>query len=62
MIAGSSAAGHPTTALVTGGASGIGLATAHALGITGTTVYIPPELARRATERPDGANPHPIVA
>jgi NAD(P)-dependent dehydrogenase (short-subunit alcohol dehydrogenase family) len=40
MIAGSTAASHPTTALVTGGASGIGLATAHALGGTGTVVYV----------------------
>jgi NAD(P)-dependent dehydrogenase (short-subunit alcohol dehydrogenase family) len=40
MIAGSSAARHPTTALVTGGASGIGLATAHALGGIGATVYV----------------------
>lgn len=40
MAAGSSAPGHPRTALVTGGASGIGLATAHALGGTGSIVYV----------------------
>jgi len=40
MTAGVSTASHPPTALVTGGASGIGLATAHALGGTGTIVYV----------------------
>ncbi len=40
MNAGSSAKSHPRTALVTGGASGIGLATAHALGRTGAIVYV----------------------
>ena len=40
MVAGSSGASHRTTALVTGGASGIGLATAHALGRMGTIVYV----------------------
>jgi NAD(P)-dependent dehydrogenase (short-subunit alcohol dehydrogenase family) len=39
-VATSSVANHPTTALITGGASGIGLATAHALGATGTVVYV----------------------
>ena len=41
MIAGLSAASHPTTALVTGGASGIGLATAHVLGGTESLAWAP---------------------
>jgi NAD(P)-dependent dehydrogenase (short-subunit alcohol dehydrogenase family) len=40
MVAGSSVANHPTTALITGGASGIGLATAHALGGAGSIVFV----------------------
>jgi len=40
MVAARSVANRPTTALITGGASGIGLATAHALGSTGTVVYL----------------------
>ena len=40
MNAGPSAPSHPPTVLVTGGASGIGLATALALGGMGMTVYV----------------------